>query len=163
MILVDQKAPPFDLEGSDGKRHRLEDYAGKRLVLFFYPKDGTSGCTKEAAAFRDLKPAFDQLGVVLLGISRDSLTAHQRFIDAYDLNMVLLSDPDAGTLKAYGAFGEKLMYGRPVSGVIRSTVLICGDGIVRKHWTKVAKADQHAQQVLEYVQSYHCQEDKEER
>ncbi len=156
MTIVDQKAPAFDLEGSDGKRHRLEDYAGKRLLLFFYPKDNTSGCTKEATGFRDLKPEFEKLGFVMLGISKDSLASHQRFIDAHDLNMVLLSDPDATMMKAYHAYGEKTMYGKQVTGVIRSTVLICPDGIIRKHWTKVAKAEQHPAQVLDYIKDFHC-------
>ncbi len=157
MTLIDNKAPDFDLEGSDGRRHRLQDYAGRRLLLFFYPKDNTSGCTKEAAGFRDLKPEFEKLGFVMLGISRDSLASHQRFIDNHELNMVLLSDPDAGVMKAYHAFGEKMMYGKQVSGVIRSTVLICADGIIRKHWTKVAKAEQHPAQVLAYIKDFHCE------
>ena len=157
MTLIDRKAPAFDLEGSDGKRHRLEDYAGKRILLFFYPRDNTSGCTKEATGFRNLKPEFDELGFVMLGISRDSLASHQRFIDAHDLNMVLLSDPDASVMKAYHAFGEKTMYGKIVSGVIRSTLLICADGVVRKHWTKIAKAEHHPAQVLEYIKDFHCE------
>ncbi|ACD94776.1 peroxiredoxin [Trichlorobacter lovleyi] len=157
MTLIDNKAPDFDLEGSDGRRHRLQDYAGRRLLLFFYPRDNTSGCTKEAVGFRDLKPEFEKLGFVILGISRDSLASHQRFIDNHELNMVLLSDPDARVMKAYHAFGEKMMYGKQVSGVIRSTVLICADGIIRKHWTKVAKAEQHPAQVLEYIKDFHCE------
>lgn len=92
-----------------------------------------------------------------MGISRDSLLSHQRFIDNNDLNMVLLSDPDATVMKAYHAFGEKTMYGKTVSGVIRSTVLICPDGTVGKHWTKVAKAEHHPAQVLEYVKDFHCE------
>lgn len=157
MTLIDNKAPDFDLEGSDGKRHRLQDYAGRRLLLFFYPRDNTSGCTKEAAGFRDLKQEFEKLGFAILGVSRDSLASHQRFIDSHELNMVLLSDPDASVMKAYHAFGEKMMYGKQVSGVIRSTVLICADGIIRKHWTKVAKAEQHPAQVLEYIKDFHCE------
>jgi len=157
MTLIDQKAPSFDLEGSDGKRHRLEDYAGQQLLLFFYPRDNTPGCTKEALGFRDLKAEFEKLGFVVLGISKDSLVSHQRFIDNHDLNMVLLSDTDASVMKAYHAYGEKMMYGKTVSGVIRSTVLICADGIIKKHWTKVAKADQHPAQVLEYVSNFQCE------
>lgn len=157
MTLIDQKAPSFDLEGSDGKRHRLEDYAGQRLLLFFYPRDNTPGCTKEALGFRDLKAEFEKLGFAMLGVSKDSLASHQRFIDSHELNMVLLSDPDANVMKAYHAYGEKMMYGKTVSGVIRSTVLICADGIIRKHWTKVAKAEQHPAQVLEYVTNFHCE------
>ena len=157
MTLIDQKAPSFDLEGSDGKRHRLEDYAGQQLLLFFYPRDNTPGCTKEALGFRDLKAEFEKLGFVVLGISKDSLVSHQRFIDNHDLNMVLLSDTDASVMKAYHAYGEKMMYGKTVSGVIRSTVLICADGIIRKHWTKVAKAEQHPAQVLAYVTNFNCE------
>ncbi|MDK9717159.1 MAG: peroxiredoxin [Trichlorobacter sp.] len=157
MTLIDKKAPTFDLEGSDGKRHRLEEYAGKKILLFFYPRDNTPGCTKEATGFRDLKTEFEKLGFTMLGISKDSLSSHQRFIDNYDLNMVLLSDPDASTMKAYHAYGEKMMYGKTVSGVIRSTVLICADGIIRKHWTKVAKAEHHPEQVLEYIKNFHCE------
>ncbi len=155
MSLIDTKAPYFDLEGSDGKRHRLPDYDDKRLLLFFYPRDNTSGCTKEATAFRDLKPEFEKLGFEILGISRDSLTAHLRFIENHELNMVLLSDPDAEVLKVYRAFGEKMMYGKMVSGIIRSTVLIC-HGIIRKHWTKVSKAENHPVEVLEYLKTFHC-------
>lgn len=157
MTLIDRKAPGFDLEGSDGKRHRLEDYAGQRLLLFFYPRDNTPGCTKEALGFRDLKAEFEKLGFAMLGVSKDSLVSHQRFIDNHELNMVLLSDPDASVMKAYHAYGEKMMYGKTVSGVIRSTVLICADGIIRKHWTKVAKAEQHPAQVLAYVTNFNCE------
>ena len=103
-----------------------------------------------------MKPEYEKLGFVVFGISRDSLANHQRFIDAHDLNMVLLSDPDAAVMKAYHAFGEKMMYGKQVSGVIRSTVLICTDGIIRKHWTKVAKAEQHPAEVLAYIKEFHC-------
>ena len=157
MTLIDKKAPSFDLEGSDGKRHRLEDYTGQRVLLFFYPRDNTPGCTKEALGFRDLMPELGKLGFAVLGISKDSLVSHQRFIDNHELNMVLLSDPDASIMKAYHAYGEKVMYGKTVSGVIRSTVLICADGIIRKHWTKVAKAEQHPAQVLEYIKNFHCE------
>jgi len=91
-----------------------------------------------------------------LGVSRDSISSHQKFIANHELNMVLLSDPDAAMLKAYKAYGEKMMYGKVVSGVIRSTVLICSSGKVGKHWTKVAKADQHPRQVLDYIKDFHC-------
>ncbi len=104
-----------------------------------------------------MKPEFEKLGFVLLGISKDSIASHQRFIEAHNLNMVLLSDPDTSMMTAYHAFGEKMMYGKQVSGVIRSTVLICADGVVRKHWTKVAKAEQHPAQVLAYIQDFHCE------
>jgi len=154
MSLVDHKAPPFDLEGTDGKRHRLEDYAGKRLLLFFYPKDNTSGCTKEATGFRDLKPEFDKHDIIILGVSKDSVSSHQKFSVNHELNMVLLSDPDATVMKAYKAYGEKTLYGKKVSGVIRSTVLIGPDGTLKKHWTKVARAEHHPAEVLAYIEEY---------
>ena len=154
--LTDQHAPDFELEGSDGNLHRLTDYAGKRLILFFYPKDNTSGCTKEALGFSVLKDEFERVGITLLGISRDSLASHRKFIEAHDLNIVLLSDPDTSVMKAYGAFGEKVMYGKTVSGTIRSTVYICPDGMVKKHWTNISKAEQHPAQVLDYIKEYHC-------
>lgn len=154
--LTDQHAPDFELEGSDGNLHRLADYTGRRLILFFYPKDNTSGCTKEATGFSDLKEEFEQAGITLLGISRDSLASHKKFIEAHNLNMVLLSDSETSVMKAYGAFGEKVMYGKTVSGTIRSTVYICPDGIVKKHWTNISKAEQHPAQVLDYIKEYHC-------
>jgi len=92
-----------------------------------------------------------------MGISRDSLAAHQRFIESHQLNMVLLSDPDAAVMKTYHAFGEKMIYGKTVSGVIRSTLLICADGVIRKHWVKIAKAEQHPAQVLEYIKDFYCE------
>ena len=158
MPLVDQMAPEFVLDGSDARRHSLSDYLGKRLLIFFYPKDNTSGCTKEATGFSDLKPEFDRFGVSIVGISRDTVPAHQRFIELHDLNMILLSDPYGEVMRKYEAFGQKIMYGRTVEGVIRSTVLICPSGKVRKHWTKVPKAEQHPALVLKYLNEYHCEE-----
>ena len=151
MSLEGKKAPEFMLEGSDGKRHDLDEYAGKTVVIFFYPKDNTSGCTKEACGFRDGYSRLTAKDIMLLGVSKDSIASHNKFISAYSLPFVLLSDPDTGMMSAYGAFGEKVMYGKKTTGTIRSTVVIGPDGIVRKHWTKVAKADQHPAQVLEYL------------
>jgi len=102
-------------------------------------------------SFRDLKPEFDALDINILGISRDLLVSHQKFIDNHSLDLVLLSDPDATVMKLYQAFGEKTMYGKTVSGVIRSSVLISPEGVIKKHWTKVARAEQHPAQVLEYI------------
>lgn len=153
MSLEGKKAPDFSLEGSDGKQHGLKDYAGKTVVLYFYPKDNTPGCTKEACGFRDGYSELLRQGVVLLGVSKDSIAAHGRFIGSHNLPFVLLSDPDAVMMQAYGAFGEKVMYGKKSTGTIRSTVVIGPDGIVRKHWTKVAKAEEHPAQVLAYIQS----------
>lgn len=154
--LTDRQAPDFNLEGSDNKTHCLADYRDKPLVIFFYPKDNTSGCTREVTGFRDLKEQFDLIGVRVIGVSRDSVQSHKKFIEAHDLNMNLLSDPETVMMGSYGAFGEKVMYGKTVCGVIRSTVFVCQDGKVRKHWTKVSKAELHPAEVLAYIKEYHC-------
>ena len=151
MSLVGEKAPDFTLDGSDGMQHSLNDYSGKTVVIFFYPKDNTSGCTKEACGFRDEYRRLTEKDIALLGVSKDSIASHNKFISTYGLPFVLLSDPDTTMMSAYAAFGEKVMYGKKTTGTIRSTVVIGPDGIVRKHWTKIAKADQHPAQVLEYL------------
>jgi len=151
MSLEGKKAPDFNLEGSDGKLHRLADYEGKNVVLYFYPKDNTPGCTKEACGFRNLKPQLDSLGVILFGISKDSLKSHDRFINEFGLPFILLSDPDAAMMSAYGAYGEKVMYGKKCTGVIRSTVLVGPDGMIKRHWSKVAKAETHPDEVLDWL------------
>lgn len=151
MSLEGKKAPDFNLEGSDGRRHTVGEYAGKTVVIFFYPKDNTSGCTKEACGFRDNYEELVNRGIVIFGVSRDSIASHGKFITNHNLPFVLLSDPDAAMMTAYGAFGEKVMYGKKTTGVIRSTVVIDPDGAVRKHWTKVPKADEHPGKVLEFL------------
>jgi peroxiredoxin Q/BCP len=151
MALEGKKAPDFTLEGSDGKQHTLEQYAGKSVVIYFYPKDNTPGCTKEACGFRDHYRELAEKGIVVLGVSKDSIPAHNKFIINYNLPFVLLSDPDFKMMQAYEAFGEKVMCGKKTTGTIRSTVIIGPDGIVKKQWAKVAKADQHPDQVLEYL------------
>jgi peroxiredoxin Q/BCP len=151
MSLEGKKAPDFSLEGSDGKQHTLKDYAGKTVIIYFYPKDNTPGCTKEACGFRDSYSELLDRGIVLLGVSKDSLASHGKFIGTFSLPFPLLSDPDAAMMQAYGAFGEKVMYGKKTTGTIRSTVVIGPDGIVKRHWAKVAKAEEHPAQVLEYV------------
>ena len=151
MSLEGKKTPNFSLEGSDGKHHSLNQYAGKTVVIYFYPKDNTPGCTKEACGFRDNYKELTDKDIVLLGVSKDSIVAHGKFITNHSLPFVLLSDPDTSMMQAYGAFGEKVMYGKKTTGTIRSTVIIGPDGDVNKHWTKVAKADQHPDQVLEYL------------
>jgi thioredoxin-dependent peroxiredoxin len=150
--LEGKPAPPFELTGSDGKTHGLEKYAGKIVVLYFYPRDNTPGCTKEACGFRDLKPQLDSMDVILLGISKDTLKSHDKFITDFGLPFTLLSDPDAVMMRAYGAYGEKVQYGKKTLGTIRSTVVIGQDGKVMKHWPKVAKAESHPRQVLEFLQ-----------
>jgi thioredoxin-dependent peroxiredoxin len=153
MSLEGTKAPDFSLTGSDGKQHSLKDYIGKTVIIYFYPKDNTPGCTKEACGFRDSYSELLKRGIVLLGVSKDSIAAHDKFITNYSLPFVLLSDPDTSMMQAYGAFGEKVMYGKKTTGTIRSTVVIGPDGVVKKQWPKVAKADQHPEQVLEYIQT----------
>lgn len=151
MSLEGKNAPDFSLEGSDGKQHSLKQYAGKTVVIYFYPKDNTPGCTKEACGFRDNYKELTEKGVVVLGVSKDSLTAHSKFITNYSLPFVLLSDPDFLMMQAYEAFGEKVMCGKKSLGTIRSTVIVGPDGIVKKQWAKVAKAEQHPEQVLAYL------------
>ena len=148
MSLEGKKAPDFLLEGSDGARHTLKQYAGKTVVIYFYPKDNTPGCTKEACGFRDRFTELGASGVVLLGVSRDGMASHAKFIANHGLPFVLLSDPDCSMMQAYEAFGEKVMYGRKTTGTIRSTVIVGPDGVVKKHWAKIAKAEQHPDQVL---------------
>lgn len=151
MALEGKKAPDFSLAGSDGRQHTLQQYAGKTVVLYFYPKDNTSGCTKEACGFRDNYAALTARGVIVLGVSKDSIASHGKFIANHDLPFVLLSDPDGTMMQAYGAFGEKVMCGKVTTGTIRSTVIIGPDGVVKKQWAKVAKAEQHPEQVLAWL------------
>jgi len=152
MIQEGAAAPEFRLTGSDGKEHSLSDYRGKTVVIYFYPRDNTPGCTKEACGFRDLHAALAGLNAVVFGVSRDSLKAHDKFIRDFSLPFTLLSDPELGMMKAYGAYGEKVMYGKPVEGTIRSTVVVSPEGIVVKHWKKVAKAENHPQEVIRFLQ-----------
>ncbi|HJV34907.1 peroxiredoxin [Geomonas sp.] len=153
MSLEGKPAPDFQLQGSDGTLHALKDYAGKLLVLYFYPRDNTPGCTSEAIGFAKLKPQFDELGATVVGVSKDSLKSHEKFICAYELTFPLLSDPDSAVMTAYGAFGEKVQYGKTTMGTIRSTVVISPEGVVLKHWAKVPKAAEHPDKVLEFVKS----------
>lgn len=146
-------APAFTLPDQDGNKISLKDLKGKQVVVFFYPKDDTPGCTKEACGFRDNFAAFEAADVVLLGISPDAADAHQKFISKYDLPFTLLCDENKTVMEKYGAWGEKNMYGKVSMGVIRSTVWIGEDGKVRKHWKRVSKAEQHPAKVLEAIQA----------
>ncbi len=145
--LEGQPAPAFSLAGDDGKTWTLAGLKGTPVVLYFYPKDSTPGCTVEACDFRDQLGRAKQKGAVVLGVSRDSLKSHEKFRAAQSLNFPLLSDPDLAAHTAYGAWGKKVMYGKEVEGTIRSTFLIDGKGIVRKAWTKV-KVDGHVDAVM---------------
>jgi peroxiredoxin Q/BCP len=149
--LEGKQAPAFSLQGSDGKTHSLEDYKGKTVVLYFYPKDDTPGCTKEACGFRDLGGSLKKAGAVVLGVSKDGVDSHNKFAAKYKLPFTLLSDPKTEVMKKYGAFGKKLMYGKTVEGTIRSTVVIGPRGEVIKHWPAVRKAEAHPGEVVAYL------------
>lgn len=140
-------APDFALDTDGGDTVRLADLRGRRVVLYFYPKDDTSGCTKEACGFRDAKQDFDARDAVILGVSPDGVASHERFRDKYDLNFPLLADTDHSVAEAYGAWGKKKLYGREYEGVLRSTFLIGADGRIEKIYRKV-RPDQHAGEVL---------------
>jgi peroxiredoxin Q/BCP len=144
-------AAAFTLTDAAGKQVSLRDFAGKDVILYFYPKDDTPGCTKEACGFRDSWKDLSKANVAVLGVSADSTASHQKFAAKYKLPFPLLSDPDRKVMKAYGAYGEKVMYGKKTKGVIRSTVWIGPDGRVKKHWAKVANAEAHPEQVLQAV------------
>ncbi|MFW6197401.1 MAG: thioredoxin-dependent thiol peroxidase [Myxococcota bacterium] len=142
-----KKAPAFTLPSSEGGKVALKDLAGKWVVLYFYPKDDTPGCTTEAQGFRDARAELDEREAVVLGVSKDSIDSHCKFRDKHDLNFQLLSDPEGKVLEKYGAWGEKNMYGRKSMGVIRTTVLIDPKGKVARVWPRV-RVKGHVEQVL---------------
>lgn len=144
-------APDFELQGAAGPV-KLSDFAGKPLVVYFYPKDDTAGCTKEAQEFTALAADFAKAGVALLGVSKDSLASHAKFTAKYDLAVPLASDPEATMIDAYGSWGEKTLYGRKYMGVDRSTFLIGPDGKFARIWRKV-RVPGHAAEVLKAAQS----------
>lgn len=147
MIQIGKKAPAFSLESSAGETRTLKDYAGKYLVLYFYPRDNTPGCTTEAIEFTRQLPELSRLGAAVVGVSKDSIGSHQRFIDKHELGVELLSDPEGDMLESYGAWGEKVMYGKKRQGIIRSTVVINPDGVVLLRYPNV-RARGHAEKVL---------------
>ncbi len=147
-IKVGAEAPAFALHDQDEKNVSLASLAGRWVVLYFYPKDDTPGCTTEACEFTDSLTAFEGLDAVVLGCSPDTPASHRKFIAKHGLKVRLLSDPDRSVMSAYGAWGEKTMYGKKVTGVIRSTVLIDPQGRVAHHWPSV-KAAGHAEKVRE--------------
>ena len=140
-------APEFDLPTAGGGRARLADFKGKPVVVYFYPKDDTPGCTREAQGFAEAYPEFQAAGVAVVGISKDSAASHDRFKAKYDLPFTLASDEHGGVVEAYGCWVEKSMYGKNYMGVDRATFLIDGDGKVRKVWRKV-KVPGHVAEVL---------------
>ncbi len=149
---VGDKAPDFTLAASDGSQLSLKDLAGKKVVLYFYPRDNTPGCTMEACSLRDFNADLKGAGVEVLGVSKDSLKSHENFINKYNLNFRLLSDEDHKMSEAYGAWGEKIMYGKPVIGMKRITYLIDEQGRVAKYWGKV-NTKTHGKDVLDAVKA----------
>ena len=148
-----KKAPAFTLNDQDGKKINLSDLAGQWIVLYFYPRDDTPGCTIEACDFTSSLGAFEKLGAAVYGCSPDSIESHQRFIKKFKLKINLLSDPTHKMMEKYSAWGEKNMYGKISEGVIRSTVLINPEGKVVKHWKRV-KAKDHAEYVRKFLAKF---------
>ena len=145
-------APAFTLADTDGKRVSLGDYRGRYVVVYFYPRDDTPGCTKEACGFRDLHGPIRARGAEVIGISPDDGAAHRKFIDKHSLPFTLLCDPEHEVMARYGAWGEKTMYGKKTVGVIRSTVIVAPDGTVAKRWKRVSRAADHPAKVLEVLE-----------
>lgn len=147
MLREQQKAPDFSLPDQDGKKHKLSDYAGQWVLLYFYPKDDTPGCTKEACSMRDNLPKFAKIKAKIFGISVDSVASHKKFAEKYKLPFTLLADEDKNVVEKYGVWQEKSMYGRKYMGTVRDSFLIDPQGKIAKIYNKV-KPDQHAQEVL---------------
>ena len=150
MLAEGDKAPAFSLKSTDGSTVKLADFKGRKLVLYFYPRDMTPGCTKEACGFRDDYSVLKRRGVDVVGVSADSQASHQKFTEAYSLPFPLLSDPDHSVMEKYGAWGEKTMYGKKVTGVIRSTFIIDESGKIAHIFRKV-KTDTHSQDVAAVI------------
>jgi len=147
MLQIGKRAPSFSLVNADGKKISLKDYAGKSVVLYFYPRDNTPGCTLQAQEFQRLLPEFKKRKAVVLGVSPDTTASHCKFRDKFELSFDLLSDPEHAVLEKYGAWGEKTLYGKKTIGVIRTTVLIDKEGNVQKVFPKV-KVNGHVDAVL---------------
>ncbi len=147
MVNEGEEAPDFTLQADDERKVSLKDYRGKKVVLYFYPKDGTPGCTREAIEFRDIAKEFEKEGAIILGVSKDSIKSHQRFKQKHELPFTLLSDPEGKVLDLYGVWKKKSLYGRTFMGTERTTFLIDEKGIVKKIYRKV-KAKGHAQVCL---------------
>ena len=147
MLEVGTKAPDFSLQDQNGKIHTLAEYAGKKVVLYFYPKDNTPGCTKQACGFSERYPQFMEKGAVVLGVSKDSVASHKKFEEKYNLGFTLLADPELNAIKAYDVWQEKKNYGKISMGVVRTTYLIDENGIIVKSFDKV-KAAENPEQML---------------
>ena len=151
MLEVGTKAPNFTLPDQNGKMHSLEEYKGKKVILYFYPKDNTPGCSKQACGFSERHPQFTEKGAVVLGVSKDSVASHKKFEEKYDLKFTLLSDPDREVIEAYDVWKEKKNYGKVSMGVVRTTYLIDEEGVIIKANDKV-KAAEDAENMLGEIQ-----------
>ena len=147
MLEIGTKAPDFRLLDQNGEEHTLEDYKGKKVILYFYPKDNTPGCTKQACGFTLLYPQFTEKGAVVLGVSKDTVASHKKFKEKQELAITLLADPELEAIKAYDVWQEKNMYGKKTMGVVRTTYLIDEEGVITKAFSKVKAAD-NPQQML---------------
>lgn len=147
MLATGTKAPAFSLPDQNGTVHTLEEYRGKKVILYFYPKDNTPGCTKQACNFAELYPHFLEKGAVVLGISKDSVASHKKFEEKYGLPFTLLSDTELAAIQAYDVWKEKNMYGKKTMGVVRTTYLIDEDGVIVQAFAKV-KAAENPEQML---------------
>lgn len=152
MLEQGTKAPEIVLNDKDGNEVKLSDFKGQRVVVYFYPRDNTPGCTRQACAFRDEFTEYKTLGIPVIGISKDSEASHQRFAEKNELPFVLLADPELKAIKDYDVWQKKKMYGKVSMGVVRSTYLIGEDGMIEKVWKK-AKPDTNAKEILEYINS----------
>ena len=148
MLAAGTQAPSFSLPDQNGRTHTLEEYRGQKVVLYFYPKDNTPGCTKQACAFGELYPQFREKGAVVLGVSRDSVASHKKFEEKYGLPFTILSDEGLETIKAYDVWQEKNMYGKKTMGVVRTTYLIDESGVIVRAFGKV-KAAENPRQMLD--------------
>ena len=151
MLEKGTKAPDFNLFDKDGNEVSLSDFSGKKIVLYFYPKDNTPGCTRQACAFAESFEKFKELDAVVIGISKDSVSSHVKFAEKYSLPFVLLSDPEHKVIEAFGAWQEKKNYGKTYFGTVRSTFIIDENGIIEKVMPKV-KPDTNAAEILEYLE-----------
>lgn len=149
MLEVGTRAPEFSLMDQNGAVHTLSEYVGKKVILYFYPKDNTAGCTKQACGFSELYPQFMEKGAVVVGVSKDSVASHKKFEEKYDLGFTLLSDPELTAIQAYDVWQEKKMYGKVSMGVVRTTYLIDENGVIVKAFGKVKAADNPAQMLEE--------------
>lgn len=150
MLEVGMKAPQFTLPDKDGNMVSISDFLGKKVVLYFYPRDNTPGCTRQACAFAGLFEKFKNKDIVVIGVSKDSTASHQKFADKYNLPFILLSDTELDAIKKYGVWQEKKLYGKVSMGVVRTTFIIDEDGNIEKVMPKV-KPDTNAQEILEYL------------